>query len=506
MIIDATTADRSVFSTPFDVCVIGSGPAGMTIARRLAAAGAKVAMMEAGGMEVTEESQSLYEGDVIGLDYFPLDVPRLRFMGGSSNHWAGWSRALDYYDFDHKTYAPYSGWPISRVQLDPYREEADKILDIPSESEAPDLAMKQTGYAFRRFQFRWSPPTRFAEKYLDELTQSENILLVLNANLVDLRLDDAHDTVTSGIFKSYTANDPGFSVQAKFFALCTGGIENARLLLNFDSQMPGGLGNQNDMVGRCFCEHPHFTLADAVLEQPVPEMEFYCPTQEFMLEQEILNFGLRLQPNTPPPPLVLTEAVTRSLVCGRDFTERLAERVLGSAPDCKLGGIDAYYKEFGVEVPMTGVIRIAFEQAQNPQSRVLIGTERDALGMRRTELDWHLSDIDVRTMQTAVLTFAKHMADQSLGRAKIRDWLLADEVVIPDTTKDEVGGKHHMCATRMSADPRHGVVDADCRVHGLSNLYIGGSSTFASTGQCNPTYTIVQLALRLGDHLTRRLA
>jgi choline dehydrogenase-like flavoprotein len=86
------------------------------------------------------------------------------------------------------------------------------------------------------------------------------------------------------------------------------------------------------------------------------------------------------------------------------------------------------------------------------------------------------------------------------------DWLLADPPRFPGIADDEVGGKHHMGTTRMAADPRHGVVDRDCRVHGTDNLYIGGSSVFPTTGHANPTYTLTQLALRLGDHIAARLA
>ena len=164
---DAGAADRGGFEQVYDVCVIGGGPAGITVSRVLARQGAKVALMEAGGLEIELDSQDPYVGENIGLDYFPLDTARLRFFGGTSNHWAGWCRALERVDFLPKSYNALSGWPISRFDLDPYREEADQILDVPNESEAPNLPFAQKQYRFERFQFRWSPPTRFAEKYLD---------------------------------------------------------------------------------------------------------------------------------------------------------------------------------------------------------------------------------------------------------------------------------------------------------------------------------------------------
>jgi choline dehydrogenase-like flavoprotein len=505
---DAAAADRGAFEQVYDVCVIGGGPAGITVSRVLARQGAKVALMEAGGLEIELETQDPYVGENIGQDYFPLDTSRLRFFGGTSNHWAGWCRTLEPVDFTPKSYNPLSGWPITKLDLDPYREEADEILDVPNESEAPNLPFKQDAYRFFRFQFRWSPPTRFSEKYLEELTASEGIDLWLNANLVAMPMDAPGAEVQGAVFKSYAPDDPGFTVKAKFFVLATGGIENARLLLALDQQFPEGIGNRADMVGRFFCDHPHFVISDVVLRQPQQEREYFAPTEEFLFENEILNFGLRLEPEYHPPETGPVDALLRGAACGRDFSERLAEKVLGrELANCDLGGVTDWWSTRGAPRPEPAAItRIAFEQALNPDSRVRLGTDRDAFGLRRAALDWHMSERDIHTMRTAAMAYGAHIAEQDIGRLKMRDWLVAEPAVIPGTDKDEVGGKHHMGTTRMSADPRDGVVNADCRVHGIDNLYIGGSSVFSTPGHSNPTYTLTQLALRLGDHLTGRLA
>ena len=499
MIADATTLDRSGFDREFDVCVIGAGPAGITLARRLAAAGAEVALMEAGGLEVTPELQDVYVGENRGQDYFELDTARLRYFGGTSNHWAGWSRPLDPADFLAKPFNPLSGWPIAQMQLDPYRSETDAILDIPSASEAPDLPFVQSGWDFRRFQFRWSPPTRFGEKYQAELTASERIRLVLNANLVDLRLTDDLGAVSGAVFRSYAPDDPGFTVRARAYCLCTGGIENPRLLLNFRSQSPEGIGNRHGVVGRFFCEHPHFVVADVLLRLLVVEREFYAPTESFIFEHECLNFGMRLEPNWVEPEQLV--ALARRPLAPEEFQILLKERVREPFTDTSL----ARNPNLLVPPGQTGVLRLAYEQALNPESRVGLSEERDAFGLRRVALTWRLSELDVHTMRTAAMAFGAHLAEQDIGRARVRDWLRAEPAEIPGVLEDEVGGKHHMGTTRMADDPRHGVVDRDCRVHGIANLYIGGSSVFASGGHANPTYTLLQLALRLGDHLAERL-
>jgi choline dehydrogenase-like flavoprotein len=499
MIADASTVDRSAFGRVFDVCVIGAGPAGITLARRLAAHGTSVALMEAGGFELTEESQDVYRGSNVGLEYFDLDICRLRYFGGTSNHWGGWTRALDAVDFLAKPWVPLSGWPIAELEVDRYRAEADAILDIIPASAAPDLPMMQSGHDFRRFQFRFSPPTRFGEKYQAEIEASPAISLFLNANLVDLRLDEGLSTVAGAVFKTYDPADPGFTVSARAYALCTGGIENARLLLNFTGQIPEGIGNRSGWVGRCFADHPHFLIAECVLRVLVREREFYAPTELFMERHGSLNFGLRLEPRWIWP---WGLPALRGEMPPEEFNILLDRLVRDPAPDLSLTRRPILPQPTG----QTGVLRIAQEAVPNPESRVTLGTERDAFGLRRVALDWRLAELDVHTMRNAVTAFGRHMAEQEIGRLKVGDWLLADPPRFPGVLDDEVGGKHHIGTTRMSADDRTGVVDADCRVHGMTNLFIGGSSVFATTGQCNPTYTLTQLALRLGDHLKGWLA
>ena len=230
MIIDATDADRGLFARSFDACVIGTGPAGITLARHLAARGLSVALMEGGGLEPTDESQDLYKGEVVGLDYFPLDEARLRYFGGASNHWGGRCRALDAMNFLPLAANPLSGWPMAKSALDPYAAETDEILDMISAAEAPDLPLEQEIPRFHRVQYRYSAPTRFGEKYHHELAASPGIVCALNANLVDMRLDDGLGTVTGAVFKSFADGDPGFTIDARVFVLALGGLENPRAL------------------------------------------------------------------------------------------------------------------------------------------------------------------------------------------------------------------------------------------------------------------------------------
>jgi choline dehydrogenase-like flavoprotein len=157
MLVDAGGAGRGAFDRAFDACVIGAGPAGITLARRLAAQGYDVALMEGGGLDLEPESQALYEGEVVGLDYYALEDARLRMFGGSSMHWGGRCHPLEESDFLPRSYAPLSGWPIRKHDLDPYVPEADRILDL-AEPAASDLPLARAGARFRRIPaYRYSP-------------------------------------------------------------------------------------------------------------------------------------------------------------------------------------------------------------------------------------------------------------------------------------------------------------------------------------------------------------
>ena len=500
MLFDADATDRGVFARTFDVCVVGAGPAGITVARRLAARGLDVALMEAGGLDYSDQSQDFYRGAVVGHEYHATDVTRLRYFGGTSNHWGGRCRTLEAHDFEAHAFHALSGWPIGKGALDPYRDETDAILDLPSAEHFPDRPAATMAEDFTTIRFRMSPPTRFGEKYRDEIIASERIRLVLNANLVDLRLGPDLASVTEAVFKSYTPGDPGFLVKARAFCLCLGGLENPRMLLNARGQLPAGIGNAHDLVGRFFCEHIGVRAGKVLFADTVWPSADYGPTPEMMRARGALDFNLILKTEA----MSLKKEFSRSLICATPFTERLAAQVLGWKINCDTGGMRKYLAAaWADEEARGGQVSLVIEQALNPDSRVRLSEERDAFGLQRLALDWRVSALDYHTLRSAMLTLGERLAEQGAGRVQLQDWLLAEPPVLPPMGQgDEIALHHHMCTTRMSADPRTGVVDADCRVHGMANLYLGGSSVFASAGHANPTYTVVQLALRLGDHLS----
>lgn len=484
------TIGQALTKKRFDVCVAGAGVAGITLALKLAKFGKSVLLLEGGGQEISSESQDLYQGKNIGLEYFYLDAARLRYLGGTSNHWAGWCRPLDASDFEVKDYIPYSGWPIKKADIEHYEDEAYDILDITTRRARPDVAFTQSAGMLNWFEFSYSSPTRFNQKYYEILKRSSKIHLVLNANVVDFKTDDSRRRIVNVVCRSHANLGRDRLFSAERFILSLGGIENARTLLNANAQMPNGIGNQNDLVGRFFTEHPHFELGIYWQNKPQSKRLFLTPTAKLINREKIANCGLRLMGYHDFPVLHFdvgsAKNIAKNLACDVEIVHKL-------------------FKSIGYDVHCStsfARLQAAWEQTPNPDSRVLLSDKRDIFGLRTVELDWRWTPMERRTALVCAMECGKAFARGNTGRLKIADWLLDEKLPVPGYGNgNEVAGNHHMGTTRMSDSPHSGVVDSNCRVFGLDNFYVAGSSIFSTGGHANPTFTIVQLALRLADHI-----
>jgi choline dehydrogenase-like flavoprotein len=433
--------------------------------------------MEGGGFEPTIESQALYQGELLGLPY-SIDGSRLRYFGGASNHWVGETRPLDARDFEALPHHPLNEWPIRKRDLDVYADQAADILDLPDARPAYDMFGGKE-QALLPVNWRMSPPTRFGKKYRQELVQSPLIWLCLNADLVDIELEPNLQSVSSFTFHSENRTNP-FRVRARYYAICCGALENARALLVANRQTPNGVGNQHDLVGRFFCEHVELGIGQALMRPGQVGRGNYIASRDVMMRSRCLSFIVGLAPTGGKEASQVDRAI-----CALPFSERLGLAVLGRSPVC-------YDADIGVVI----------QQACSPDSRVTLSNQKDRYGLRRLALDWRLADLDRHTIRTAALETGRALARRNIGRMQVASFVANSEAPPADGL---MGQNHHMCTTRMSESPTTGVVDGNCRVHGVGNLYMGGSSVFASAGISNPTYTIVQLALRLADRLNAQL-
>lgn len=526
MLIDLESVDDgSSISAP--VCIVGAGAAGITLALELARRKVACVLLEGGGLEFEDASQEIYEGELLGSQNTDMAYSRLRQFGGTTGHWTGLCAPLDPIDFEKRAAVPHSGWPITRADLDPFYVRAQPYLDLgPFAYKTAEWAGKREGKPMpldpakvRDTVYQNSPPTRFAEKYLDEITASESIRCYTHANLTDLDIDEggfvsrAHITSFGG--KKAT-------VEAGEFVIAAGGIENARLLLNFTKDRPAGIGNQHDLVGRYFMDHLNCTLGTFIPADAHMNLDYYTDQD---IDGVPVSVGLKL-----PDAVLQSENLRNNTVflspvwdnenLNDDFRDHswlafssIAKGLAkGSLPDqmparlCTIldkpssvvVGISRHLMrkvETGAAIKQVDFKQDA-EHAPNPDSRVLLDDETDSLGMRRAALDWKISEDDLLSLRRTHELIGIAMGEAGLGRVKLG-------LDIPPSADDIFTGYHHIGTTRMHDDPRQGVVDADCRVHSTKNLFMAGSSVFTTAGTANPTLTIAALAIRLADQLAK---
>jgi choline dehydrogenase-like flavoprotein len=498
-----------------DLCIVGSGAAGLTLAREFSGQQKRIVLLEAGGLEFDPDTQALYECEAVNPRTPPLTEMRLRFFGGTTNHWTGTSRPLDALDFQPRRHVADSGWPFTLDHLAPYYRRAAALMQVePSFSgNAPDgnrpltfdSPWLETDHYFR------INPLRFAETYQDDIVKAPNIRVVLKANVLSLTADPTASRVETATVA--TLSGRRFAVRGNAFVLATGGIENARILLGSDDVEPHGLGNRHDNVGRYYQDHPNVvdssqvaftTYSSSILyylhrvdDQEVGRHGYFWPNPAAQQLWEMLNCGIWLMPIEEvktTPGLVSLRHIGRKLGDGRmpdEFTKHLLRAV---------GDIDgifatAYRKVAGIG-PQLYTTWFWSECVPDRDSRVSLTDERDALGQRRLRVDWRIPDQYVHTYQRMHELMAHELGRAGLARMRINHAGPGE-----DPRAYIASSAHHMGTTRMHADPRLGVVDADCQVHGVENLFVSGSSVFPTYGHTAATYTIVALALRLADHL-----
>jgi choline dehydrogenase-like flavoprotein len=467
-----------------DICVCGTGPAGITIARALANSGRSVLLVEGGGLEPTEDSQELYNADSVGLTYWGIENCRLRYFGGTSNHWSGMCGIFSPIDFEARAIHDLPGWPIPFADLMRFLAAASDILDLGNQSfEAPSHPdWRSEDFSFRGVAY--SPPTRFGDKYRGEITRNSKIHLLLNANVIELELDAPRRHVEAIVVSNYAGNRS--RIAARKFVLALGSLETARFLLNCTGPDGPAIGNHSDMVGRCFMEHLQAGIARFVSTN----QEFWFPGGKARPIQLVPTDALMKRKNTGNGVLAFHPAATpRSFGRTREIKQAIREALCSNrrATDIARAIVD-------FDCEGDGVVTTLIEQVPNPASRVTLSNKKDRFGHRRLQLNWAIRDEDVNTVRTLAVEVAKEMARLDLARLQLRGMALGEPEVLS-------GHCHQMGTTRMSSEPQHGVVDTNCRVHGMENLFISGSSVFPTGGGTNPTLTIVMLSLRLAEHL-----
>lgn len=483
-----------------DVCVLGTGPAGIAISLYLADRGLKVALVESGLAERTPETEELNTGEVGGIPYH-IEQRRARMFGGSSNCWAGWCCQLSAEDLEQRPWMGAGGWPISYPDLAGFEDAAKDILDLGTADFDPARAAAAAGKQLAPIvdgeapveTVAWllSPPTRMGAKYGKAIADSPDISCFQGVTALEIVRDEQRPVVDHVVVS--TPDGTAAQVRAKAFVCALGGLENARMLLLSNRHAVNGLGNEHDLVGRYFFEHvstPHLgtyfangagasgvPLDGEEVEYPV---EHGAPSTDAIYPRGVA-FGFRLKRHVQ-----YAEKLPQAWFVTR---ERLFD----------LEAIGQAAALLDVDAAALRQIRIdaTVEVAPNFDSRVTLGESRDRFGQRHLRLDWRIAGEDRRNAQRVFRRVGAWLGTKG-GVFRFGDNVM-------DPSWYPVGGAHHIGTTRMAVDPRSGVVNPDLRVHGLANLFMAGSSVFPSNGFGNPTYTIVLLALRLAEHLSSEI-
>ncbi|MET9217151.1 MULTISPECIES: GMC family oxidoreductase [unclassified Nocardia] len=509
------------------ICVIGSGPAGLTVATELAAAGLQVLVLESGDHDIGPTETEFAAIDSIGAPRLPPDrIAGSRVLGGSSRVWAGRCGLLDDLDFATRPWVRRSGWPIEATALHPYADRAAAHAGLGhgggfTDAEfwplagrpAPVTGLDTASLRPYFWQFSRDPGNRFDSKrwgpaVRDVVAPTARVLV--NATVTHLDTDATGAHVNS--VEVTGAGGRVRTVEARLFVLAAGGIDTPRLLLASRRTVAGGIGNRYDQVGRYLIDHRSGvvgTLSPAAAGAALARFGKYVVRGP--RGKHTYLHGLALSPEVQRGEALLNCALWLQEVTAPDDPWDAVKRVLGGRGRWQDGRIMVSDTRLllagarrrlidGVGLPhrLTGVeVWAMVEQAPDPESRVRLSQRTDPVGMPLPQVDWRVDAREDATVRRATALLVAEFARLGLPAPAIVPAARAGSTE-PLALADRA---HPSGTTRMSADPRHGVVDRHCRVHGVDNLYIAGSSVFPTNGHVNPTLTVLALAVRLADTL-----
>ena len=530
-----------------DICIVGAGAAGITLALELMNSGLDVVVLESGGDLHDLATQALYAGSVENAQlHSPPDRYRERRFGGSTTIWGGRCMPFDSIDFEQREYVAHSGWPIGLEELAKYYPRANLLCEAGqyayTTADAFIRPLKPVIDGFHGVHFsinrleRFSCPTNFGQRYRHRLQKSDNVRVLLHANATELVMDTDQKSVRTVVVRTLAGRS--IRINARQTVLATGGLEVARLLLASRTQSATGIGNTYDQVGRYYMCHLAGTIGTVRLKGTAANVHHgydtaddgvYC-RRRFALhesvqrERKISNFIARLHHPRITDPAHRSSVLSLLYLAKPFIPYEYAKRLHGD----EKGSFGTWLKH------LTNVVRRPFdavefawhmlrdrrlaerkfpsiivkspvnlfsidfhaEQEPNPMSRVYLSTEQDALGMPRLHIDWRYTNQDVETVKCALALLADDIAASGTGIFEYDE-----ESVEHEMTRYGAYGGHHIGTARMGVDPKSSVVNLNCQVHSIDNLFIASSAVFPTSSQANPTLTIVAIALRLADFL-----
>ncbi len=541
------------------VCVVGSGPAGITCAMELARRGIAVMLVESGGETFQDEAQAMCDAELADARrHATMQDAVRRAFGGTSWLWGGRCIPFDPIDFEPRDYAPGTAWPIRYEELSPYYARACEYTNcgqpaftldrLAAESASrPITARFQPGDVIASDLERWSGEPNFARRYRDWFEREPSVQLLLGATCVDIEPSADREHVASIVVARGAART---RIVADHFVLACGGLEATRLLLNVNARHGDRLGNRSGLLGRHYMGHISGKIAsvrfDSEAARTIYHFErdaqgFYARRRftvpaRVQREQQLLNTAMWLDNHPPADPAhgngilsfaylaLCTPVISRylappaiaKLVANASARKDRGAHVRNVCKD--LAKIATFvppfvYRRYFARPRLPGfflpspnnvyALHYHAEQLPSRESRVTLADTADCHGMRRLRIDLRYQHADADSVVRCHALLDRHLRKTGAGRLEY--WMPEAERV-DAVLAQAADGFHQIGTARMAAHWRDGVVDPRCRVFGTDNLYVASSAVFPSSGQANPTLTIVALSARIADDIAAQLA
>ncbi|MDN4612902.1 GMC oxidoreductase [Leifsonia sp. F6_8S_P_1B] len=530
----------------YGLVVVGAGPVGLALALEASQTGTHVLLLDAGAEDAgrRDKPPARRRNDtIVDPDRHAPELQTTRVgLGGASWMWGGRCVTYEPVDFEQRDHVPDSDWPIGFSAIEPWRAKAQEYLDCgagPFASAEPDWPGLGE---FRMSQLeRWARQPKLGPRLGARVLADPLIDLLSDAPVVGIAFDDDGSTVRGLRIRH---GDRPAIVRGDRYALAAGGMETVRLLLDAQRTLPTAFGGVDGPLGRYYMGHATGSIANIVLTDPadIALLDFHRDEHDsyvrrrFSLPAEALNEHRLLNASfyLDNPPFydyrhknATLSAVFLALavppVGRRILAEGIRVRHIGPEPRrygphivnvlrnpvrAVIDSWDILRRRYLSRVRKPGfllrnpggtyAIHYHSEQIANPDSRVRLDGGVNPDGTPSMLIDFRYTDQDV----DSVLRFHELLDDRLRASGKGRvEYLDPPERRAAGVWEQAIDGFHHIGTTRMSARPGDGVVDADCRVHGVDNLYIASSSVLRTSAEANPTFTTVCLALRLAHHL-----
>lgn len=542
-----------------DICIVGAGAAGITLALELSRNKyLDVILLESGDYKDDGRSNIVLGANIVDTStHYPLNESRIRLLGGTTSVWGGRCLPYDPIDFEARDYVPFSGWPVSYSEIRQYYERAHSYCQCGKYNYSIDEALPDApknitefftdGAITSQYIERYSLPTHFGKTYFSQLKSSNNLNVILNATCNHIAAKKESSEIEHLSVRS-NRDTLGFRVKANTYILTGGGLEVTRLLLASNDIYQNGIGNTSGCLGRFYMGHISGAIASVQFrgDPNLTHFDFerdsegiYCRRRfwlspEEQMDKRLLNTAFWLE--NPPMadashknailslaylaltmPLIgpqLAPASIRKATTTRGAASKKTAHllnILSGLPKALGFTPDFIYRRYIAHRKLPGFIlsssnnhydiHFHAEQIPNPASRVTLSCKKDSLGIPNLNIDYKYSEQDVDSVLRAHELFSHHLVNTGSGFLKFKSNDPRSDIL--RTTRD---GIHQIGTTKMSSLANNGVVDKNCRVFNTTNLYVSSSSIFPTSGQANPTLTIVAFALRLADYLNKKLS